>query len=129
MSNKTRNYGLHLTIDGYGAAREKLDDVTLLYETLHELPGKIGMHNIGFPHIAQFKQEDIRGITGIQMIVESHISIHTYSNKAFLSMDLYSCKSFDYKKVIRLIKKIYKIKKMEINVIDRGKEFPVNNLY
>ena len=126
---KTRNFGLHLMLDGYGADPKGLNDLSLLFETLNELPEKINMRKIGFPHIAQFKDEKIAGISGIIMVVESHISIHTYPKKEFISMDVYSCKQFDCKKVINLIKNIYKIKKLEINIIDRGKNFPVDNLH
>jgi S-adenosylmethionine decarboxylase len=128
QKTKTRVFGLHLTLDGYGADSRKLNDISLLFETLNNLPGKIGMNKIGFPHIAQFKEEEIAGISGIIMIVESHISIHTYPKKQFISMDVYSCKQFNYKKVIRHIKNIYQIKEIEINLIDRGKMFPVKNL-
>jgi S-adenosylmethionine decarboxylase len=126
---KTRIYGMHLTLDGYGADPGKLNDLSLLFETLNELPAKIGMKKIGFPHLAQFKDEEIAGISGIIMIVESHISIHTYPNKEYFSMDVYSCRQFDHQLVIDLVKEIYQIKEMEINVIDRGKNFPVQNLH
>ena len=124
MKMITKTYGLHLTIDGYGADSKKLDDISFLFETLNNLPAMIGMHKIGFPHIIQFKEEHIKGISGFIFIVESHISIHTYSKKKFLSMDVYSCKNFDYKRVVNIIKKMYKIKRVEINVIERGKSFP-----
>jgi S-adenosylmethionine decarboxylase len=124
-----KNYGLHLTIDGYGADHLKLNDINLLFETLNELPAKISMNKIGFPHIAQFKEASIAGISGVMMIVESHISIHTYPNKEFISMDVYSCKQFNAQLVIDFIKQIYSIKEMEINLIDRGKNFPINNIH
>lgn len=125
----TRDYGLHMTLDAYGANPRKLEDVNLLYETLNDLPAKIGMRKIGFPHIAQFKEKEIAGISGIIMIVESHMSIHTYSKKDFLSMDVYSCKDFDYQSVVDHIKRIYEFKDCEINVIARGKRFPKHNLH
>jgi len=128
QEQKSKTYGLHLTLDGYGADPIKLNDINLLFETLNELPGKIEMNKIGFPHIAQFKKAEILGISGIIMIVESHISIHTYPKKKFISMDVYSCKQFDYKKVLKLIEEIYHIKYKEVNLIDRGKKFPISNI-
>lgn len=125
----TRNYGLHLTIDAYGANPAKLEDVGLLFETLNTLPEKIGMRKIGFPYIAQFKEKEIAGISGVIMIVESHISMHTYSKKDFLSLDVYSCKDFDYQKVVEHIRQVYEFKEIEMNVIVRGKRFPEHNLH
>src|SRR3989344_4241796 len=116
-------YGLHLTLDGYGADSKKLADVGLLYETLNSLPKKIGMHKVGFPHIIQFTEAPITGISGFIFILESHISIHTYAAKRFISMDVYSCKEFNPKIVIHFLEKIYRIKKTETNLVRRGTYF------
>jgi len=126
---KTCKYGLHLTLDGYGADKNKLNDINLLFESLNGLPNLIGMQKIGFPHIAQFKDPKILGISGVIMIVESHISIHTYPLKEYLSADVYSCKKFDFQRVIDFFKKTYQIKKLETNLIDRGKNFPSENIH
>ena len=125
----TTTYGLHLMIDGYGADPVRLSDVGLLFDTLNGLPELIGMRKIGFPHIARFEDREIAGISGIVMIVESHISIHTYSKKDFLSMDVYSCKRFDHVKVVERLKTIYGIREMDVQLIDRGKKFPAGNLH
>lgn len=34
-------------------------------------------------------------ITAVYMLTESHISIHTYPERNFVAMDLYSCKQYD----------------------------------
>jgi len=78
---ETKNYGLHLTVDGYNGSPDKLADVNRMYQFLNELPALIGMHKVGFPHIIQFTEKDIAGISGFQFIMESHISMHTYSNR------------------------------------------------
>lgn len=118
-----------MILDAYGANPKKLDDITLLFNTLDNLPALIGMRKIGFPHIAQFKEKEIAGISGIIMIVESHISVHTYAKKDFLSMDVYSCKTFDFQKVLDYMKTIYEFKELEMNLIERGKRFPIANLH
>ena len=125
---KTKIYGLHLMLDGYGANRDKLADVGLLYKTLNQLPDRIDMHKIGFPHIIQFTEGDIAGISGFIFVVESHISIHTYANKGFISMDAYSCKHFDHKEVLKHIRDVYDIQEMEEYIIERGKKFPAASL-
>ena len=125
-AKKTRIYGLHLMIDGYGADKEKLADVSLIYETLLEMPALIDMQRVGFPHIIQFKEAEIAGLSGFIFIVESHISIHTYSNKGFISMDAYSCKTFNPDILIKHIKETFGIQTMETNTVVRGKRFPIN---
>lgn len=117
------SYGLHLTCDGYGADSRRLADINLLYRTLNSLPEKIGMNKVGFPHIIQFTKPPIAGTSGFIFIIESHISIHTYSKQKFFSMDVYSCKKFDYKKVLSVMKRVYRFTKLEINLVERGNYF------
>jgi S-adenosylmethionine decarboxylase len=116
-------YGMQLLLDGYGADPNKLGDVGLLYKTLNALPDEIGMTKIGFPQIVQFTTQPIAGISGFIFIVESHISVHTYSEQRFISVDVYSCKPFEPKTVVQLLKGVYAIKKVESQVIARGKSF------
>lgn len=118
-----RSYGLHLILDGYGADSKRLTDVGLLYKTLNRLPEQIGMTKVGFPHIIQFSKKPIAGISGFIFIVESHISVHTYSEQKFISVDVYSCKQFEPNTAIQYLKKVYGIKKIETQVLMRGKSF------
>lgn len=120
---KAESYGLHLMLDGYGAPAAKLADVNLLYTVLSNLPGEIGMHRVGFPHIIQFLKGQIAGLSGFAFIIESHVSIHTYARKGFLSLDVYSCKKFNAGKVVRRITKIFGLKDVEVYVQERGKKF------
>jgi S-adenosylmethionine decarboxylase len=129
MQDTVTTYGLHLLMDCYGADPIKLDDLCLLYDTLDSLPDLIGMHKIGPPQMVRFTDPAIAGVSGVIMIVESHISIHTYSNKDFLSVDVYSCKQFDHQKVVSYIKQVYGVKEMDVETVDRGKKFPKQNLH
>ncbi len=129
MNTQTKKYGLHLILDCYGANPHKLEDIGLIFETLNALPGLIGMKKIGFPQLAQFKEKEIAGVSGIIMIVESHISLHTYSKKDFLSMDVYSCRHFEHGPLIEYVKNVFGVKEMEMSLIERGKNFPARNLH
>ena len=122
-------YGLHLTIDAYGADPSKLADVGLLFETLDGLPALIGMRKIGPPQMAQFKEADKAGVSGVIMIVESHISVHTYEKKDCLFMDVFSCKWFDHTVVVELVKRVFGATDLDINLVERGKRFPAENLH
>src|SRR5690242_8628378 len=78
---ETTTYGLHLLLDGYQADADKLSDLGLIFTFLDNLPKIIGMKKIGPPQLARFSKPPIAGITGVVMIVTSHISIHTYSGQ------------------------------------------------
>lgn len=129
MSNKTTTFGLHLMIDAYGIDPLKLADVTLLFNTLNRLPEKIGMRKLGVPQIAEVDEKGKEGISGMLMIYESHISIHTFPKREYLSMDLYSCKPFDSQQVIAIMRAAYAPKELETREIPRGTMYPASDLH
>ena len=123
MTQKTAAYGLQLVLDGYGADRDLCEDVQHVYELLMKLPEHLGMRRVGFPHIIQIDEEGIRGRSGFTFIMESHISIHTYSERGFVTADVYSCKPFDAQLVRDLLTKAFKIQSYESNTMVRGMQF------
>ena len=119
-------FGQHLMMDGYGCDREKLMDLDAIYDFLSRYPSEIRMTKIMPPYVFKYsgKVPEDWGISGFVLIAESHISIHTFPDKAYLSLDIFSCKEFDAKAAINRIKKMFDIKKVEIKLLDRGHEFP-----
>ena len=87
-------YGPHLMIDAYGADPDALANVEVIFHFLDSLPEAIGMQKIGPPQIASFRDPAMAGVTGVVMIVPSHISIHTYALKGCFFLDVFSCKPF-----------------------------------
>lgn len=113
-------------LDGYGCARARLEDLDLIYRVLDELPPKIRMTRIMPPYVFKYsglKPEDW-GISGFVLIAESHISIHTFPEKGFVSVDIFSCKSFEVDLAKAYLENAFGITKVEANVLDRGTEFP-----
>jgi S-adenosylmethionine decarboxylase len=119
-------FGQHLMMDGYGCDKEKLTDLNGIYDFLSRYPGEISMTKIMPPYVFKYSglvPEDW-GLSGFVLISESHISVHTFPEKLYLSLDIFSCKNFDVHGAIERIKSIFDIKKVEIKLIDRGLEFP-----
>ncbi len=119
-------FGPHLMLDGYGCDKAKLEDLNLIYRILEELPDRIGMTRIMPPYV--FKYSGLRaedwGISGFVLIAESHISIHTFPEKSFVSVDIFSCKAFDAEFASHYLKNAFEMTKVESKVLDRGTEFP-----
>ena len=119
-------FGPHLMLDGYGCDKAKLQDLNLVYRILDELPTRIGMTKIMPPYV--FKYSGVRpedwGLSGFVLIAESHISIHTFPEKSFVSVDIFSCKAFDADFAAAYFKQEFEMEKVECTVLDRGTEFP-----
>jgi deoxyhypusine synthase len=114
--------GNNLTVDGYDCDRERLDSKELVRKVLSELPDLLGMTKLSEPQVVKHeaKTHKERGITGIVIIAESHISVHTYPEKAYIVMDIFSCKEFDVGKVIDYIKKTFAVGRVEQKLFARG---------
>ena len=128
----TINFGLHLTLDGYGGNPEKLNDGNLVKKCLNELPDKIKMHKIFGPEVLECgpaNPKDSGGYSGFVMIAESHISCHTFPFRKFASVDVYTCgSSMDTDFIINYFKEAFELKEIEINFIKRGTHFPAGDL-
>ncbi|NDB21072.1 MAG: hypothetical protein EB020_09390, partial [Proteobacteria bacterium] len=71
---------LHLVIDGFVDDAAVLGQVEPIFDLLNELPGMIEMTKITQPHVFRYHGvvPDDWGVTGMVIIAESHISIHTF---------------------------------------------------
>ncbi len=127
------HFGEHLTIDGYGGKQELLNDEKLVLKVLAELPGAIGMKKMAEPcvyHAEPNDQKDPGGWTGFVVIQESHISIHTFPARGFVSADVYTCRNgLDVQFVVDYFKKAFELQDIEQNFIKRGTRYPKDNIY
>jgi len=123
---KTEPFGPHLTFDVKCQDVSALNDYNKIFKFLHDLPDKIGMTKITQPYVFPYSglvPED-EGITGVVIIAESHISIHTFPLKNYAFIDIFSCKPFDWSGISDIIKETFCVDTMDFNMVERGKDFP-----
>lgn len=121
-------FGPHVTIDLKGCPKEILSDYNLHFNYLKMLPELIEMTPITQPYVFPYSgivPQD-KGITGILIIAESHLSIHSFEEKGYSFIDIFSCKGFDVEKAIKITLDTFKPKSHEINIVERGIDFPRN---
>jgi S-adenosylmethionine decarboxylase len=107
--------GQHLIIDG--ETKEYVSKETVK-RILRKLPSKIDMNILEGPHIVE-GCPDNPGFTGFIIIDKSHISIHTFNNVNTISVDVFSCKPFNTKKVITFFKKMINFTRITTRIINR----------
>lgn len=120
------HFGPHLTIDLVNCPKEILQDYQLHFNYLKLLPELINMTPITQPYVFPYSglvPEDL-GITGIVIIAESHLSIHSFEEKGYSFIDIFSCKDFDTKRAIDLTLEWFKPEVWHINLVERGRDFP-----
>lgn len=124
----TGGFGPHLMLDLYGCDEKILNDVQILYILLEELPTKLGMRILVKPYVVHAEgnhKRDPGGWSGFVIIQESHVSLHTFPKKKFLTADIYSCKPFNTNLAIAHFKKIFKPKEIDVFLQDRGLRYPL----
>ncbi len=113
---------MHLIIDGFSEHNQLLQDESSIYNILDSYPVKIGMTKISLPFVYRYignKPEDW-GISGLVLIAESHISIHTFVEKKFVNIDIFSCTDFDTDGAIQYFKSLFKISNFRTYLLDRN---------
>ncbi|MCX6766768.1 MAG: S-adenosylmethionine decarboxylase [Candidatus Moranbacteria bacterium] len=137
MKNKTTGkdtctFGVHFTLDGYKGDPEKLNDPELMGRILNELPEKLGMDKLTEPIVKYAEPRHIKdsgGYSGFVIIAESHISIHTFPKKKFVSIDAYTCNNeMDSAWIERYFRDAYDLQETEVQFFKRGLNFPKEDL-
>ena len=127
MTKQTYGYGPHLMLDLNSCNPRILNDLEACFKLLNDLPEKIGMTKITQPYLFRYSgliPED-EGITGVTIIAESHISLHTYPKKSYAFVDLFSCKPFDVEGAKEWIVRFFESKSPVVHVQERGVAFPM----
>lgn len=129
---KTTQFGEHITIDGYNGDRKILDSKKTVLDLLLKLPDKLGMNILQKPSVVSAPDNGLKdpgGWTGFVIIAESHISIHTFPKRGFVSADIYTCKSgMDKQAIVDYFTDTFKLTDIETNFIKRGTRYPVENI-
>mgnify|MGYP003317680802 CR=1 FL=1 len=60
----------------------------------------------------------------VSTLAESHCSIHTFQEKGYCFVDIFSCKQFDTEKALIKLVDIFEARECEMRIIERGKNFP-----
>ena len=111
----------HLVVDAFVADGRRLGDVAAIFELLDTLPERIGMTKIAPPYVFRYsgvKPEDW-GVTGVVIIAESHISIHTFAEHKRFHLDVFSCKPFDVAMVRERIEELFGVTELAAAVVHR----------
>lgn len=107
--------GTHLTIDLWGASG--LDNLPLIRNTLHQCAIESGA-TILHSHLHYFTPNG--GVSGVVVLSESHISIHTWPERSFAALDIFMCGTAQPKKAIPVLKTAFTPTQILLNELKRG---------
>ncbi len=115
---------MHLVIDGFGGDGRLLADASLVREMLDLYPDMLGMAKICEPVVVRYQgpvPEDW-GISGVVMIAESHIAVHTFPERGMVWADIFSCRPFQAGPVLEDLRRRFGLAELSVQELPRGLE-------
>ncbi len=112
-----KKLGRHLIAEFADCDGQKLADLDYIEAALNEAVRKSGATIIR----SVFHRYNPQGVSGVVVIAESHLSIHTWPEYNYAAVDFFTCgESVDPYKAYEYMKKMLKSKTSQVNALDRG---------
>lgn len=109
--------GKHLLAEFYACDVEAINDLRLVEETMIQAAKEAGATVIG----SSFHLFDPHGVSGVVIISESHLTIHSWPEYAYAAVDIFTCGddvdpmvAFDY------LKRHFKTESATYQMVQRG---------
>jgi S-adenosylmethionine decarboxylase len=116
VRNGVRCAGAHLIIDIYGGQR--LDDLDHIEDVLRRavIAARATLLHIHLHHF-----EPNGGVSGVAVLAESHISIHTWPENGFAALDVFMCGNADPDACVPVFRAGFRPKDIEVTDLLRGR--------
>ncbi len=111
--------GRHFIIDFWGA--QKLEDTSAIEQALREAASAAGAVLLHI-HLHKFTQGG--GVTGVALLAESHISVHTWPELDYAAFDVFMCGASKPEKAVSCLKRHFEPERYEVKQVLRGEKQP-----
>ncbi len=106
--------GTHLLVDLWGA--RGLDDLAAIDRALRACAEASGATVLG----GDFHRFEPNGVSGVLLLAESHISIHTWPERGFAALDLFMCGACNPYAGIEALKRTFEPEQITLTEHKRG---------
>ena len=113
-----RTEGRHMVVEVSGCNPDVLNDLDRVKEILREsaLQANAEILELAFHHFTP------QGVSGVVVISESHLSIHTWPEYGYAALDFYTCGDINPKVACDYVAQHLKATYTQITEVSRGKE-------
>jgi len=113
--NGRRYAGTHLIIDLWKACH--LDNLPHIETALRKCVDVTGATLLHL-HLHHFTPN--KGISGVAVLAESHISIHTWPERNYAALDIFMCGDTQPERCIEVLQEAFETRQIEITTLMRG---------
>ena len=107
--------GTHLLVDFWDASG--LDDISVAEGALREA---VGACNATLLHIHLHGFSENGGVSGVAVLAESHISIHTWPEIGYAAFDVFMCGQCDPHRAVPVLRRWYRPGREAVEMRKRG---------
>ncbi|WP_453990416.1 adenosylmethionine decarboxylase [Bacillus nitroreducens] len=112
--------GQHIILDIYGCNPTILDDMDYLEHLCEKVANNTNMEVL-YTYFHQFYPH---GVTGMLVLSTSHLSIHTWPEKGYASLDFYTCGDRNIETQVEILLKGLESSHAIVYFIARGTTYP-----
>ena len=107
--------GLHLILDFWDA--KHLDNLDRMASALRECVARCQATLLHI-HLHHFSPSG--GISGVAVLAESHISVHTWPERRFAAFDIFMCGQARAEEAVPVLRRVFAPQRVEMTEIRRG---------
>ena len=107
--------GKHLLIDLWGASH--LDDIKYIKTTLEKI---INECHATLLHIHLHRFTENGGVSGVALLAESHISIHTWPERDYAALDVFMCGEVSPAAAVPILRQAFQPTSLHVEDYKRG---------
>ena len=115
LKNGVRCAGTHLIIDLYGAVR--LDEIAHIEGAMRQCVEEAGATLLHI-HLHRFSPE---GVSGVAVLAESHISVHTWPEANYAAFDVFMCGDARPEVCVDILRNAFSAKRVAVHEELRGR--------
>lgn len=109
--------GNHILLDFWGATG--LQDIVFIESALRQAAAVCSATVLDIK-LHQFGENE--GVTGVALLAESHISIHTWPETGYAALDVFVCGKCDAEKALLLLRDTFNPQRFKVSRYLRGTE-------
>lgn len=108
--------GTHILLDLWGASY--LDDITRIEQAMRDIVEACGATLLHI-HLHHFSPSG--GVSGVAVLAESHISVHTWPERDYAAFDVFMCGDAQPENAIPVLKRAFYPRRLEVCEELRGR--------
>jgi len=108
--------GRHLVVEYYGCDEAKLDAEDVVRAGLLAAANAVGATVVG----QAFHRYAPQGVTGVVLIAESHLSVHTWPESGYAAVDVFTCGGLDPRSAFAVLGRALGAREARVQEVVRG---------